>query len=881
MSRRIISIFVVLFVLVGIPRLSEADTHATFPPRPNEADTHTTDLADEAWRLQQGGDLVVVTRGSDGSPQFAVVEAVDSRREVVDVVRNVATYSRVEAVTWDAPLVAGEQAAGESAPTDDYTQRTDTAKTLTGVVAAWPKTDGRNVVVGVIDTGVSSHPDLAGRLLPGGAFTGNVYALDSERADGAARPSDDTSSYGHGSHVAGIIAARPHDERGTTGVAPSASILPVRTDFSIVGIANAIVWAVGGQVRARTSDSGSDVDVPVNPNPASILNLSFNDWLNVLPARNLAMRLALEFAAQQKDVVIVAAAGNCGGCQTNHVVTWDEILSDSTTSGYRLSRTTRNADGSCKTFAVIDDNQLTVLSERRVVVSAGTDDTSPIASCYRAARYHRIETSAQAADFTTVNLNGQTANQVSWEPETDTVPGLVEGRNYTPGAKIFRRILSADDDCNDPNKSEQFAYIGTSSTTTYTDRTIATRFSYCYRMSHWLDWTSSEVISAQAALYRDDDSLPVYPAMDPHVLTVGSVSDNVTLSPGSAGGDGAPGDATSSWWTQVGNGATPDTTNAWLDLVAPGEAIYSLNNSGGYRHDSGTSMSSPHVAGVAALLRSRYPQATRSEIEQVLRLSAFDVSRDNSETGWDLYHGYGLVKAGAAVALADERLSYEPQNVPAVRTTTTTTTTTTIVETPDEGDIGDGDTGNAGGNTTPPLVVTVPQHTTPAITTTTVPVFPQSAPLRLMYARISGTDIEIAVSGSGDEYELRRDGFSVKRSARPEFRVPLGATQKGIHNYNVMAWRGASVLSSVTVRLHVVVPQPARISALTVNGKSALLRVVPPGRGWVHILLDGKVVRTVEVSKPTSVRVSKKGRYQVRFFNGKGASAPSPIRIWR
>lgn len=80
---------------------------------------------------------------------------------------------------------------------------------------AWARSTGAGVVVAVIDSGTDHrHPDLAGRVLPGRDWVaGDACALDEN---------------GHGTHVAGIIAARRDNGAGIAGVAPDARILPLR-----------------------------------------------------------------------------------------------------------------------------------------------------------------------------------------------------------------------------------------------------------------------------------------------------------------------------------------------------------------------------------------------------------------------------------------------------------------------------------------------------------------------------------------------------------------------------------------------------------------------------------------------------------------------------
>jgi len=56
------------------------------------------------------------------------------------------------------------------------------------------------------------------------------------------------------------------------------------------------------------------------------------------------------------------------------------------------------------------------------------------------------------------------------------------------------------------------------------------------------------------------------------------------------------------------------TTGSWVDVAAPGDPILSTVPGGGYALKSGTSMASPHVAGLAGLLRSRGVATTRDAV---------------------------------------------------------------------------------------------------------------------------------------------------------------------------------------------------------------------------------------------------------------------------
>ena len=78
-----------------------------------------------------------------------------------------------------------------------------------------------------------------------------------------------------------------------------------------------------------------------------------------------------------------------------------------------------------------------------------------------------------------------------------------------------------------------------------------------------------------------------------------------------------------------------------LELVAPGKRIISTVRGDDYDYFSGTSMATPHVAGVAALAKSSNPSWTNDQIREELKNTAEDLGT----SGWDDYFGYGLVDA--------------------------------------------------------------------------------------------------------------------------------------------------------------------------------------------------------------------------------------------
>jgi subtilisin family serine protease len=158
---------------------------------------------------------------------------------------------------------------------------------------AWTESKGRGAVVAVVDTGVDrNHPDLAGRLLTGRDF------VDDDN--------DPQDRNGHGTMVAGIVAASTDNDRGVASVAPHASILPVRVlDQDGTGtsedVADGIRWAV---------DHGADV---VN---LSLAQEGEESGVGLLPdelLRHPAVGDAIEDAARAGATVVIAAGNDTGG----------------------------------------------------------------------------------------------------------------------------------------------------------------------------------------------------------------------------------------------------------------------------------------------------------------------------------------------------------------------------------------------------------------------------------------------------------------------------------------------------------------------------------------------------------------------------------------
>ena len=82
-----------------------------------------------------------------------------------------------------------------------------------------------------------------------------------------------------------------------------------------------------------------------------------------------------------------------------------------------------------------------------------------------------------------------------------------------------------------------------------------------------------------------------------------------------------------------------------LDISAPGVSIYSAVLGSLYATWSGTSMATPMVAGVVALVKNAHPAYTQSQVETRL----FSTAKDLGKIGKDKDYGWGRVRADQAV----------------------------------------------------------------------------------------------------------------------------------------------------------------------------------------------------------------------------------------
>ncbi len=199
---------------------------------------------------------------------------------------------------------------------------------------AWAIEPGSaDVIIGMLDTGVElDHPDLVGNLHrntadpvnglddDGDGYVDNYHGWDF--ADRDADPSADTN--GHGTGVTGVAVATPDNGTGIAGLGYRSSYMPIKVFRSGDGR-----FAFGYEAIAYAADRGCQV-----------INLSWGG----ANAYSQFGQDVIAYAVQERDVVVVAAAGNSGRDERYYPASFEGVLSVAVTDAQdrAVGQTTHN-----------------------------------------------------------------------------------------------------------------------------------------------------------------------------------------------------------------------------------------------------------------------------------------------------------------------------------------------------------------------------------------------------------------------------------------------------------------------------------------------------------------------------------------------------------
>ena len=230
-----------------------------------------------------------------------------------------------------------------------------------GAPRAWTVTRGAGAVIGIVDSGVeANHPDLVGKV----AFTADCWNRPA-CVDGLGN----TDADGHGTLIAGVIAAGTDNGKGIAGVAPDARVVVAK------------VLGPGGGGRAEEINHGIRWAVDRG---ARVVNISLGDPGAVTSAGGSPLRDGIEYA-WSKGAVPVLAAGNYGGVSSENYGALNAIVVGATDRTGALASYS-SAIGNAKWGLVApggsgaagpDNNIISTASGGGYASSAGTSMAAP------------------------------------------------------------------------------------------------------------------------------------------------------------------------------------------------------------------------------------------------------------------------------------------------------------------------------------------------------------------------------------------------------------------------------------------------------------------------------------------------------------------------
>jgi subtilisin family serine protease len=420
-------------------------------------------------------------------------------------------------------------------------QITDYGVSLIEAPGAWALGfRGQGIKVGIFDSGIDvDHPDLT--VVGGFDLVGDGNGLD--------------DCQGHGTHVAGIVAAR-NNGRHTVGVAPSAQLYSMRfadctwSGATLAKMIQGVEWAI---------DNGMDV-----------VNMSFGFGLAGVVASPLSPSRAAEDAfaeAEARGVVLVAASGNSSTPYVGFPAAYESVIA-----------------------------------------VGATDDADNLASFSQ------------------------------WGTDQElTAPGVNNLSSYLVG-QGQETALTVDTDNDRELEAIALAFAGMTGRKGISTDAVYAGFGTA------LEFAGVDCAGKIAVVSRGGTTFAQKTEEAMNASCVAAVIHNHT--PGNF--NGTLGTATTSdgrAWIPVVSISLEDGLYLRDQIVSRPTSVTLINTTGNLAIFSGTSMASPHAAGVAALVLSKNPTLSPDQVRTILRASAEDLG----VPGWDPLFGYGRVNARRAV----------------------------------------------------------------------------------------------------------------------------------------------------------------------------------------------------------------------------------------
>lgn len=589
-------------------------------------------------------DVAATMHGAKKIELFSVIAADLSEEEIKKLLEN----PYVEGVYPDVDVKAVDEIQMLSMPDLFSTTATSVSEAdmwnldFINVSGVWKMGyRGSGVKVAVIDTGVARHPDFADRIV---AFADFV--------NGQTEPYDDN---GHGTHVAGTIAGE------ITGVAPEAEIMAAkvldsRGSGKLSTVLMGIQWAyengadvismslgalpgLGGSYgKVLNSGESYEINLPVY----SSLGEIYDDMDNFVPSY-------IKLRINPDTVNYVWAAPPYGGKRTLEMDVDRPFTLKFDIIGYVRGSFVVKLEANGETKELLSLSSATYNSWKSIQLSSSTAG--------------RLIFESYGDNY--VWIDNIAIPEIGFYDDVET-----GNAGWTAnGWFIVMHTLSKE-----IPENFDFQLISPSGTAVNPQCTVTSSYFDCqYSPSTVLEkgnWTIRLTNSGDRKVEADVTAYVVYPSNGHDILSEavndivrrgvvaviaagnsGELGERSIASPGSAENAITVGAVDKAGKVAYFSSRGPVGYNPEYikpDVVAPGVAVVSTWKDGGYASLSGTSMATPHVSGIAALLLQANTDFTPEDVKRAIEESATDIEI----AGKDVKSGSGIVDAYRAFAAA-------------------------------------------------------------------------------------------------------------------------------------------------------------------------------------------------------------------------------------